>query len=120
MENGYSIVNGEKIEYANPVINPAFKGGRREMYKFLAMNIKYPINAAKRGVSGKVMLSFVVCEDGSLCDYKVESGAGFGLDDEALRVVKLTNGLWQPGVLRGQKVRVKYKLPVNFQLGGFR
>lgn len=120
MENGYSIVNGAKIEYANPVINPAFKGGAREMYKFLAMNIKYPVNAAKRGVSGKVILSFIVCEDGSMCDYKVESGVGFGLDDEALRVVKLMNGLWQPGVLRGQKVRVKYKLPVNFQLAGFR
>lgn len=120
METGYSMINGQKKEYSTPMISPAFKGGQTEMYKFLAMNIKYPINAARRGVSGRILLSFVVCEDGSVCDYKVESGAGFGLDDEALRVVKLMNGRWEPGVQRGQKVRVKYNLPVNFQLAGGR
>lgn len=116
MKSGVSWINGEKIEYSSAMISPAFKGGIREFYKFLASNIRYPIDAARRGVAGRVMLSFVVCEDGSMCDYKVENRIGYGLDDEALRVVKLMNGKWEPGSMRGQKVKVKYNVPINFQL----
>lgn len=115
-KTGVSWVNGTQMEYTKPLINPEFKGGMKEFYKFLASNIRYPPNAAKNGVAGRVMLSFVVCEDGSMCDYKVENRVGYGIDEEALRVVKLMSGKWEPGVMRGQKVRVKYNLPVNFQL----
>lgn len=118
MSSGFSFPFGEKVSYTKATINPVFKGGINEFYKFLAMNIRYPGEAARRGASGRVMLSFVVCEDGSMCDYKVESSVGFGLDDEALRVVKMMNGKWEPGVMRGRKVRVKYNVPVNFQLQG--
>lgn len=115
-KTGVSWVNGTKMEYNKPQVQPEFKGGMKEFYKFLASNIRYPPNAAKNGVTGRVMLSFVVCEDGSMCDYKVENRVGYGIDEEALRVVKLMDGKWEPGVLRGQKVRVKYNLPVNFQM----
>ncbi|PSL29505.1 energy transducer TonB [Dyadobacter jiangsuensis] len=117
-KSGISWANGEEKEYTNTMISPEFKGGIKEFYKFLGMNIKYPINAARSGVSGRVMLSFVVCEDGSMCEYKVENRVGYGLDEEALRVVKLMNGKWNPGEMRGQKVRVKYNVPINFQLAG--
>lgn len=115
-KTGVSWVNGTKMEYDKPQVQPEFKGGMKEFYKFLGMNIRYPSDAARSGVAGRVMLSFVVCEDGSMCEYKVEKRVGYGLDEEALRVVKLMSGKWQPGVLRGQKVRVKYNLPINFQL----
>lgn len=117
-KSGISWANGEEKEYTNTMISPEFKGGIKEFYKFLGMNIKYPIHAARSGVSGRVMLSFVVCEDGSMCEYKVENRVGYGLDEEALRVVKLMNGKWNPGEMRGQKVRVKYNVPINFQLAG--
>jgi TonB family protein len=117
-KHGVSWANGSKVEYTKPRVQPEFKGGIREFYKFLAMNIRYPINAAKSGVGGRVMLSFVVCEDGTMCEYKVENRVGYGLDEEALRVVKLMNGKWEPGELRGQKVKVKYNVPVNFQIEG--
>jgi TonB family protein len=117
-KHGVSWVNGSKVEYTKPRVQPEFKGGIREFYKFLAMNIRYPPNAAKSGVGGRVMLSFVVCEDGTMCEYKVENRVGYGLDEEALRVVKLMNGKWEPGELRGQKVKVKYNVPVNFQIEG--
>ncbi|MCF0071681.1 energy transducer TonB [Dyadobacter sp. CY261] len=115
-KSGVAWVNGEKTEYAKPQIQPEFKGGIKEFYKFLASNIRYPPTAAKNGVTGRVMLSFVVCEDGSMCDYKVENRVGYGLDEEALRVVKLMNGKWEPGELRGEKVKVKYNVPINFQM----
>lgn len=115
-KSGVSWVNGTKMAYDKPQIQPEFKGGIKEFYKFLGMNMRYPSDAARSGVAGRVMLSFVVCEDGSVCDYKVEKRVGYGLDEEALRVVKLMDGKWEPGVMRGQKVRVKYNLPINFQL----
>lgn len=117
-KSGVSWVDGTKMAYDKPQVQPEFKGGIREFYKFLAMNIRYPSDAARRGVAGRVMLSFVVCEDGTMCEYKVENRVGYGLDEEALRVVKLMNGKWEPGVLRGEKVKVKYNVPINFQLEG--
>ena len=115
-KEGFSMINGEKIAYDEPTRQPYFKGGINEFYKFLGTNIRYPISAAKNGVKGRVFLSFVVCEDGSLCDYKVDKSAGRDLDTEALRVVKKMNGLWEPGAIRGNNVRVKYHLPINFEM----
>ena len=116
LQEGTSFVNGEKISYKNKALQPKFKGGLTEFYKFLGQNIKYPSEAARNRISGRVYLSFVVCEDGSLCDYEVIKGVRRDLDNEALRVVKEMSGKWEPGVMRGQKVRVKYNLPINFQL----
>lgn len=113
---GTSYEDGVERTYNQAVIEPYFKMGSNNFYKFLGQNIRYPIVASQRKISGRVQLSFVVCEDGSLCDYKVEKGMGFGLDHEALRVVKKMDGMWEPGVLRGKKVRVKYNLPINFQV----
>jgi TonB family protein len=76
----------------------------------------YPEQASRAKVKGKVMLAFTVCEDGSLCDYVVEKGVAPSLDNEALRVVKKMSGKWQPGKLRGRNVRVRYRLPVNFDM----
>lgn len=115
-QEGFSIVNGEKIVYNEPTKQPYFKGGMTEFYKFLGTNIRFPGEAARQRRNGRVFLSFVVCEDGSLCDYKVEKSAGRDFDSEALRVVKRSNGMWEPGAIRGSKVRVKYNLPINFEM----
>lgn len=116
LKEGISFVNGEKVEYKEAALQPQFKGGLKEFYQFLSNNINYPPDAAKMGISGKVFISFVVCEDGSLCDYKLIKGVRDDIDHEALRVVKRMSGRWKPGEIRGQKVRVKYNLPVNFAL----
>lgn len=116
LQQGTAYEDGAKRTYDNAIVQPQFKGGLNKFYKFLAENIQYPMDAAQRRITGRVYLSFVVCEDGSMCDYKVENGIGFGLDDEALRVVKKMSGMWEPGMMRGKVVRVKYNLPINFQM----
>ena len=115
-KSGTAYDGAEKRTYDQAVVQPQFKGGPKKFYSFLGQNIRYPMDAARRGVTGRVFLSFVVCEDGSMCDYKVENSAGFGFDEEALRVVKKMSGMWEPGVLRGKVVRVKYNLPINFEV----
>lgn len=94
---------------------PEFPGGIAEMYKFLSKNIKYPSAASRANVQGKVFLTFVVNTDGSIQDVQVLKGLGFGTDEEAIRVVK-TMPKWKPGKQSGRPVRVKYNLPINFQL----
>lgn len=116
VKNGTSYVDGQTIAYSKSYINPEFKGGLPGMYQFLGKNMKYPEDAAREGVTGRVFVSFTVCEDGSLCDFEVIKPLFDSMDQEALRVVKEMSGKWQPGWKRGKKVRVKYNLPISFQL----
>ena len=107
---------GDVRTYAEIEKSPEFQGGLPALGMFLAQNIKYPTYASKNNISGKVYLTFVVCEDGSLCDYEILKGIGGGCDEEALRVVKQMSGKWKPGLQYGKKVRVKYNMPVSFVL----
>ncbi|QKZ15608.1 energy transducer TonB [Spirosoma sp. KUDC1026] len=84
--------------------------------QFLSSNLRYPASAQRERIQGRVFVSFVVCEDGSLCDYEVLKGIHPDVDEEALRVTKIMNGHWKPGIQRGKKVKVKYNLPINFSL----
>lgn len=116
LTKGISFFEGQQLEYTKVQVQPEFSGGMPSMYKYLSQNIKYPKDALKQNIMGRVYTSFVVCEDGSLCDYKIIKGLNKSIDAEALRVIEGMNGKWQPGWQRGQKVRVKYNLPINFQL----
>lgn len=95
--------------------NPEFPGGQSEMYKYLSKNMRYPSQASRANVSGKVFLTFVVNTDGSIQDVSVLKGLGFGCDEEAMRVVKAMPK-WKPGKQSGRSVRVKFNLPISFQL----
>jgi len=95
--------------------NPEFVGGQAAMYAWLSKNIKYPAAASRANISGKVFVSFTVNTDGSITDAQVLKGLGFGTDEEAVRVVK-SMPRWKPGKQSGRPVRVKYNLPISFQL----
>ncbi|MFD1142513.1 TonB family protein [Larkinella insperata] len=114
--SGVAYYDTDSVTYKNAWQNPEFKGGMQGLGNFLSTNIHYPEEAARANIEGKVFVSFVVCEDGSLCDYEVLRSVHPVVDREALRVVKASNGKWKPGSIRGRKVRVKYNLPLNFQL----
>ncbi|MBS1521716.1 MAG: TonB family protein [Bacteroidetes bacterium] len=90
-------------------------GGAEAWAKFLQKNIHYPPQAAENNVHGKVFLSFIVETDGHLSNIKVERGVGSGLDEEALRVLRIAPA-WKPGIQNGHKVRVMYNIPINFVL----
>lgn len=113
---GTSYMEGNKFEYTEVEAQPEYIGGVSEMYKYIAQNMKYPRDAAKQGIQGRVYTSFVVGVDGSVEEVKLEKGLHGSLDEEAIRVVSGMNGKWRAGVQRGRKVRVKYNLPLIFQL----
>ncbi|MES2808953.1 MAG: energy transducer TonB [Bacteroidota bacterium] len=83
--------------------------------KFLQNTIRYPGVASTNGISGKVIVSFIVEKDGQLTSFKLERGQGYGLDEEAIRVLKLAKP-WKPGMQNGRPVRVKLTLPIAFML----
>jgi TonB family protein len=98
---------------------PEFPGGEAAMRKFIAGNIKYPAEAIKEGIRGKVYVSFVVKADGSVADAKIARGVHPLLDNEAIRVVNSLPA-WKPGKQAGKEVNVAYTVPVQFALDGDR
>ena len=94
---------------------PEYPGGMKEMLKFLQENVKYPENAMKNNVQGRVIVQFVVEKDGTLTEFKVARSVDPDLDAEALRVLQ-TMPKWKPGMQRGKIVRVKFTVPVSFKL----
>jgi TonB family protein len=94
---------------------PSYPGGLVEFGKFLGMNLRYPKEAKDKNIEGRVYVSFVVEKNGSLTDPKVLRGIGYGCDEEALRVIKLSKN-WNPGTQNGKAVRVSYTIPIFFQM----
>lgn len=94
---------------------PEFPGGMKELLKFLQENVKYPENAMKNNVQGRVIVQFVIEKDGTPTEFKVARSVDPDLDAEALRVLQ-TMPKWKPGMQRGEVVRVKFTVPVSFKL----
>lgn len=94
---------------------PEYPGGMPAMIEFLQTNIKYPEDAVKQKVEGRVMVQFVVETDGSISDVHVAKQVFPSLDAEAIRVVQVMPK-WMPGREKGKVVRVKYNLPIVFRM----
>lgn len=107
--------NNEIQDFNSLEVMPEPVGGAGAWARFLQKNMRFPVSAQENGVSGKVFLTFIIEKDGHLSDIVVIRKAGYGFDEEALRVLKLAPA-WKPGIQNGQPVRVRYTIPINFQL----
>jgi len=94
---------------------PEFPGGETALRTYIAGAIKYPEDAKKAGIQGKVFVTFVVDKTGKVVDAKIARGASPSLDKEALRVTE-TLPAWKPGKQRGENVAVQYTIPIQFAL----
>jgi protein TonB len=92
------------------------KGGMQAFYNYVNTKIKYPAQARRMGIEGKVFVEFVINKDGSLTDVKAIKGIGAGCDEEAIRVIQSAPP-WNPGKQRGKAVKQRYTLPIFFKLG---
>lgn len=109
----YSIKQDEVYETVEQ--KPEFPGGNTGLIKFLQANVKYPTEAIEKNIQGRVFVQFIVNKDGSISNPEVIKSANSLLDAEALRVVKSMPN-WNPGKQRGEPVRVRFTVPVNFKL----
>jgi TonB family protein len=111
-----SLDDEQKVYNVTSIDTPAtYPGGISEFYKFIGNNLKFPTAAIKSDVQGSVLTSFIIEQDGTLSDIKVEKKLGLGTDEEAIRVLKLSKK-WNPAKLDGKPVRVKYSMPIKFTL----
>ncbi len=110
----------EELEEEVPVVvaeeNPKFMGKDiNEFRNWCGSKLSYPQIAQENGISGRVMVSFVIERDGSVTNVKVLRGVDRELDAEAIRVVS-SSPKWTPGKNRGRAIRFLYNMPVDFTL----
>ena len=112
----YNEEGAESEEDASPYIDrmPEFKGGYKAFGKFLEQNIQYPAEANLHGITGRVFVQFTVNKDGSISVPEVVKGIGYGCDEEAVRVIAMTNGMWEPGRIEGELIKVRFTQPISF------
>ena len=96
---------------------PQYPGGPQALFKFLSENVRYPAEAEKAGIQGRVIATFVVEKDGSISQPTVVKSVDPQLDAEAIRVISAMPN-WIPGKQNGKVVRVKYTVPLSFHLDG--
>ncbi|MCR5065431.1 MAG: energy transducer TonB [Bacteroidales bacterium] len=94
---------------------PEYPGGEEALYEYLGKNIQYPEMARDNGITGTVVIKFVVEKDGSITKASILREIGGGCGKEALRIVN-SMPKWKPGMQSGKAVRTEFTLPVQFQL----
>ena len=94
---------------------PEYPGGIQALFEYLSQNVKYPSDAENQKVEGRVIATFIVETDGTINNVEVVKPVFPSLDAEAIRVL---SGMpkWTPGKQSGKEVRVKYTVPINFNL----
>ena len=107
--------NGNPILFKDVEEKPLFNGkDPSEFARWVCDNLVYPEEARKDGVGGRVIIQFVISEDGSVTDAEVLRGAHPALDEAAVNAVK-ASPKWTPGKVKGKAVKVKFVFPVLFQ-----
>lgn len=112
----YKLIDGKNNPDTSLSRPPLFLNGNDYIMSELVKNIRYPTEAAENGKSGKVNVLFTVDKFGKTNNYYVDKPLGYGMDEEAIRVLKLNPDNWLPGLLNGQAVDVEVVYPINFQL----
>lgn len=105
-----TVMQQENVEQ-----NPEFPGGQEALMKFLSTNLKYPPEAMAKGIEGRVLVKFIVNEDGTISDAAIQKSVEPALDAEALRVVNAMPK-WTPGKKDGEVVRTSFTMPIVFRL----
>lgn len=96
-------------------VMPSYPGDMEAFYKFLAQQMHYPKEALENGIEGRVVVSFVVEEDGRLTHFEAISSPSPLLSNEAIRVLRQMPR-WNPAKRMGRNVRCQYNIPVMFRL----
>lgn len=116
-ENDEPEETNEVFEIFDVSEKAEFPGGEEALQRFIAENISYPSMALENDQQGTVNVMFVVDKSGKVKNIQIlGSKKGFGLEDEAIRVIKATSGKWKPAKQRDKPVNMRFRIPVKFQI----
>lgn len=107
---------GELVPYFPYEIMPEYPGGFNALLQQLAKTTRYPEQAIRQKVGGRVLVSFFVDTTGTVQDVTLAKSVHPLLDEEAMRVIKSISAKWQPGTQDGTPVTVRYTLPLTFAI----
>jgi TonB family protein len=110
-----SKIPANEAIYSKPDAMPEYLGGDEARVNFLCKNLTYPDEAKFNGISGLVVLCFIIDEQGCVKNVRVLKSVHEILDTEAIRVTRLMPQ-WKPGMENGQPVKTQYCMPVKFTL----
>ena len=111
-----NVIKEAPVDFVPYKTMPEYPGGQKELMYFLSQSVQYPVECQKGGIQGRVICQFAVAKNGKIEDVRVVRSGGHPLlDKEAVRVLR-SMPKWIPGKKRGEPVRVKYTVPVNFAL----
>lgn len=110
------IMNGKYKGLIYVDKNASYKNGNDNIIQFIGKNLKYPNSAKSNGIQGRVFTSFIVNEKGELSDFEIFRPAHEILNDEALRVLKLSEGQWTPATFENEPVSTRQIIPLSFTL----
>ena len=113
--NEFPIFN-DTVWTVSKIDSPPIIIGMENPFQLISGSLRYPIRAQENGISGRVLISFIVDKDGSACDFKVIKGVVKDIDAEALRAAKLLDKNWFPAKKDGQAITIEYFIPINFIL----
>ncbi len=110
--------NGSELPHQPYYIHTTFKGGVGKFVGLIANTVSYPKEIARKGITGKVLVEFIVDYDGSIIDPVVVQSVHYDLDKEAIDAVKriAKKHKWTPAFRDGEPMRVKFTAPVNFKI----
>ena len=94
---------------------PRFEGGQTALFKFLSDNFIVP-DSARHNFGGTVYIGFIVKKNGELTNIAIKRSSCKELNEEAIRVVKLMNGKWKPGIDNGVPKDMSYTIPIKITL----
>jgi TonB family protein len=111
------IVTSKEEIYSHVEQMPDFPGGQKALIQWLSNNIHYPKEAVEKQISGRVIVRFIIREDGTVGGGEIIRSDNEIFNKEALRVVSIMPK-WTPGRQSGKAVSVYYTLPIQFSLTG--
>jgi protein TonB len=101
------------VDFAEETAAP--RDGLSAFYKYVGEKIKYPKQAQRMGIEGRVFVSFVIGRDGTISEVKAVKGIGAGCDEEAVRIIQSAPA-WKPGRHGGRTVKQRMVIPIIFQM----
>jgi TonB family protein len=90
------------------------------IYSYLRENVEYPKVALKYNIQGTEVVQFTITSTGEVTSIKVLNSVCPEIDDEVIRVLKTTQGMWEPGLKNGKPVEMEREISMVFQIDGFK
>ncbi|WP_295810424.1 energy transducer TonB [uncultured Apibacter sp.] len=93
-----------------------YEGGKKQLLETLSSNLKYPDEAIKNNIQGKVIVKFVIEKDGTISNFKILKDIGYGCGEEIIRILNETQTKWNSAKINNKNVRSYYTLRVKFKI----